>query len=335
MADTPTRSLLRMAVSKRLEEEESPSILKDLANIITTNFKSLEARLLYVDSEPKKSPAPTPSCSSRLPFLEVSRKMKSYEESVGPFDRIKVVFEGTLQFKIYVYSDLLEKGTITSPDDAPSLIALKKMDDSNVFVCNGIDNYSSYRPSVGNDPRTVVHISLLNNFVRHIDCSRLCELQNDRPQSPVCSSCLSLKGYLARQKRKRKSAESSDSVHTSHQQAFSRFPFDYLSPCSKRVRYNNLRIENKKLRIQGGRFQQRLKDFDMKLNDEQSKEMTEVFQAISSSDEAVSELEKIFIEAGDKDEMLRRAWEKDMSDFYEDQDKNGTKLAFMCMVVYL
>ena len=90
MADTPTRTLLKKTVSKRLQETGgSPSLLEDLSCEINSRFQSLEARLLYA------KPGEAGNNSPAVPMVEVTRKTKAYIKSVGPHDGIKVVFEGS------------------------------------------------------------------------------------------------------------------------------------------------------------------------------------------------------------------------------------------------
>lgn len=54
---------------------------------------------------------------------------------------------------------------------------------------------------------------------------------------------MSLKGYLTKQKRKYDS-DVGNEAHSVRQQPLSNYPFQFLSPASKKARVDNIRKEN-------------------------------------------------------------------------------------------
>ncbi len=103
-------------------------------------------------------------------------------------------------------------------------------------------------------------------------------------------SCSSFKWYLMRLKRQH---ESDVTSHFDHQQPSSVFPFDYLSPASKKARMTNVKKANRILKVQLARLQA-FKTTRLDLCDEQSQD---IVNTISSSDVGRAELEMIFSEA--------------------------------------
>ena len=150
-------------------------------------------------------------------------------------------------------------------------------------------NYSSFKESIGYDPRSVVKVMLPSNTVRHTMCTRICN-KADGHKGSTCEHCYSLKHYLSTQKR----THSDDShLHSEHQQSSSTFPFEYLSPASKKAKLTNVRKDNKRLKVKLERLKDCKDRSSIELNNEQSNEVVELVNTISSSEAGKSELEKI------------------------------------------
>ena len=91
----------------------------------------------------------------------------------------------------------------------------------------------------------------------------------------------------------------------------------YLSPASKKARLSNVTDENEKLKIKIGRLSAKVTAYQVQLNDEQSKDMTQLVQVISTSDVRKDELEKIYeeeeVDREEKGYLLRSIWENDQT----------------------
>ena len=328
MADavTPTRKILRKSVQKRLKTEPESlkvaedvlGILEELSQKVSKKYGSLESRIIFSETK----------LNHVEPLLEISMKTKRYDRETGPVYAIRVVFNGKLEFKVYVYLEVLETGTLLNrdTDEAVNLLIFTKMNDKSYFVCTGIGDYSSFKEGIDYVPKVVMNVSLPSDTVHHIDCTRICSKINGQ-KLLTCQHCRSLKVHLVRQKRKC----SVDGRHSDHQQSSSTFPFDYLSPASKKTKLTLVRKENKKLKIMNSRLRGHNDNFCLELNNEQSNEMSKLVHEISSSKTGQSELENIFNEAEEfgeeSSEILRGIWENDTSDialFDKDQHSNGT-----------
>ena len=320
---------MRGAIQKRLDVGvtlDGDDVLQVMLQQVSA-YKLFDARIIVAETDH--------NCTE--PFLEVSMKTKDYEVETGPFDAVRVVVDRKLHFQICMYGELVEDGTLLNPEDISNLMILKKLNDKQFFVCKGIRDYSSYKQSIGYDSKSVTHVSQPTDTVRHVNCTRICE-KSQKQRAFLCNSCSSLKLYLAKQKRKHDSISRED-----RQQSSSTFPFEYLSPVSKKARMTNIRSENKKLRIKVGRVLTASKDvFRLELNDNQGQELTELVHAISSSKVGMDELEKIFDEAEEVGEerscILRKIWEDDVSDigsFNKDQLVNGKNELHVTYIVHV
>lgn len=165
------------------------------------------------------------------------------------------------------------------------------MSDSHIFVCPGVSEYSRYRDCIGFDAKNVVHVTLPGDTVRHTTCDRMCKtLENQK--TLICKSCLSLKYRLAKQKRKHDQMLSDS--REEHQKSSSSISFDYLSPCSKKVRLMNMRKEISTLKLKLQRTSSKI--LRLQLNEEQAEDIAKLSHAITQSEVGRNELEKIFTE---------------------------------------
>ena len=225
-------------------------------------------------------------------FLVIGRRIKGYEAETGPVEIVRLVVDCNLQFKVYVYMEVVEAGSLMNAHDITSLVILHKLNDENYFICPGVNNYSTYHQSIGFNPTSVVHVALPTNSVRHTDCSRICT-KSKLQKMLICKSCLLLKYYLTRQKRNHDAMTCDD--RKERQKYTSSCPFDYLSPYSKKIRLESMRkgIHTLKLKL----WQAYKKELSLQLNDDQGREMAELIRTISNSETGRHELEQIFNDA--------------------------------------
>jgi hypothetical protein len=296
-------------------EHSTVGLIEEMFEVASTAFKMLETRLVNVEISERSN------YQQEEALLQISAKTKVVDSKAGPVDAIRVVIDSNLNFKVYVYLELVEDGKLTSPESIASLVILKKMNDKSIFICKGIPDYSSYKQSIGYDSKSVVYVDLPSDTVRHVNCLRISE-RSEKQRVFICHYCSSLKTYLLRQKRKR---HSNVSNHDERQGTSSNHPIEYLSPLSKDSRLKNILKENKLLKGMLRRNKNK-QSFQLELNDEQSEEMSELVNAISSSKEASDELEKIFTEAEeDKGIFLRNCWEEDAVERLNVAGKKGNR----------
>ena len=124
---TPTRQRLRKIFNKRLEKEGENAkgrdeALEELSKKICSVYSLLESRILFSESATKHNFVE--------PLLEVSMKTKEYDTNAGPVDAVRVIFNNNLVFKVYVFYDLTEDGTLFHSDDVENLAILRKMNDT-------------------------------------------------------------------------------------------------------------------------------------------------------------------------------------------------------------
>ena len=236
---------------------------------------------------------------------------------------------------VFIYHvDIVEEGTIVDIQEVLSLAILKKINDTKYFVCPGIGDYSTYRRSIGFDPKVVVHLALPIDTIRHKECPRFV-MKSMHQKSLLCSSCVSLKYYLRKQK-KRHDSDEFEVNHEKHKKTSSSLPFDYLSPCSKKARVANMRKEINSLRIKCHRASKKL--LRLELNDDQDQELV---NAISSSEVGQCELDRVFSDAEELEQgrgyKLRSVWDEDTSEiasFNEDQLKNSKVKCRVFILLY-
>lgn len=322
---TPTRQLLRKVASKRLKEEsnfdsnEEDDLLEELSKLINANFPWLDPRTVMAETK----------TNLLEPLLEVSKKTKSYDPKTGPTDAARVIFHKDLRFEVYVFCEAFEEGHMGAISEVTELDILKKLNDSRYYVCTGINGYCSFKNAIGYDPKSVaIPVSGLPlDTVRHVKCDKICDRLRDGYTASICGNCRTLRSYLTTQKR---SHSHDEAAHSSHQESSSSFPFEFLSPSSKRAKLTNIRKENKKLKVMLARLQSCKDQHTLDLNHEQSNEFAQLVSAISSSEVGRNELDKIYSEAAGCSEegslYLRSIWEDDVSDveqFNKDQFHNS------------
>lgn len=152
----------------------------------------------------------------------------------------------------------MEEGVVESTllPSSSTIKVLDKLADLNIVACIGIEEYSTYKARIGYDMKRVSHVNFPSDSVRDIDCSVILEVKAIQKKT-TCSKCMSLKWELAR--RKREHDNLTQSQVKERQSSSSRVPYDALSPCSKKARFENMRDTIHRLR--SSTFQARLSVF--------------------------------------------------------------------------
>ena len=136
---TPTRNLVHKTILKRLQLEDNIKkysldhhVLIEVKDNVIAKFRSLDAKLIVVENDPNLLKT----------VLEVSRKIKLLNPSMGPLDTFKVIFEGKLRFNAYFFAEVVEEGNLMYSKDSTRLAILQKMDDKKFSMCVGVGDYS-------------------------------------------------------------------------------------------------------------------------------------------------------------------------------------------------
>lgn len=53
------------------------------------------------------------------------------------------MFDGDLNYKVYVFLELIEEDVVADPSEVINVQMLKQMNSKMFFVCHGINNYST------------------------------------------------------------------------------------------------------------------------------------------------------------------------------------------------
>lgn len=308
---TPVREALRESVRQR---EGRASLFDEVKTVVKSQYPKLE--VIFVTAE-------APSKLER--YLLITRRLKVYDEDIGPHDAVQLTVAEDGQYKLMAYEKPLEEGSIQSPFVASSLPILGKLGDVEWVVCPGVKGYSTYKSCIGYDLSRVKPGCWPPDTARDSECGIFYRRKRTR-KTAMCDKCTLLKWRLAA--RKREHDQISPGHRMQRQQASSTTQFDILSPASKRARLENMRKEITRLRGMVQRSSEKTER--LSLNDGQNDEMSELVKAIQSSPHGQQALQTIYREAEDsgssRGELLKSLWEKDASDmgrFYNDQQSNG------------
>lgn len=143
--DTPVRLALRSIVAKKAVVPETSSAFFSLHQLKSfmdewESYSSLNADVVTADTGKNKIQT----------FLMVTRKLKSYDEDIGPYDAVRLVVNEDGCFRLLVHDSLLEDSRITNPLQKSSVVdVLDKLADCTWTVCLGIKGYSVYHTSIG------------------------------------------------------------------------------------------------------------------------------------------------------------------------------------------
>ena len=111
--------------------------------------------------------------------------------------------------------------------------------------------------------------------------------------------------------------------------AKSRHRIDFISPSSKKARVKNVRRERQYFQTIAKKY------WKVQLNDEESKELSQLVEAVQCHGE--DELENIYEEAEKsgtgREKVLREVWKMDHLNFVQDQGKSGNKINWHCSLL--
>jgi hypothetical protein len=312
ISDTVVHAI-RSRTDNEIEMQTSSKLLQ-CHSLIHQYYSSLEVSLATVESD-----APF---SKPWQVLTVSRKMELYRKESGPVETVRVVIDCQLHYTAYTFNEMFVEGNMGTPHELEELPFLKKMGDVTWFICHGVDNFSSYKVFSCKD---VVVMSVPPDTVRQKLCYKL--FQSSGQKSHIWQSCVSLKYYLASRTREYNKLSVDDQLR--RQSVHSTVLIDYLSPASRCKRLKNLSGEIECLRQ---KLRSSCKAMSVELRDEQSEEMAQIVQCISSSDVGQSQLEAIYQEAAATGEgrglHMKHIWESDLELFFNDQQQND-----MCILL--
>ena len=176
-------------------------------------------------------------------------------------------------------------------------------------------NYSQYRSSIGYDIKRVKLACWPPNTARDIEFKK--ELSS---HSDLCDRCVRLKWQLAVCKKSSHELLPSDRLT---RQSTSFYPFQYLSPHSKKIKLDNMCQTIHKTTSKKAQEVDRLS-----MPDSQSSVIAEVVQTIHNTEQGQNLLQQIFSQADQSSEgqgeLLKEIWDRDVSDinqFSWDQKK--------------
>ena len=91
-------------------------------------------------------------------FLFITRKLKSYDEQLGPYDALRSIVSEDGSYKLLSHGRALEESVVTPPFNASCILqTLSQLEpDEPWVVCPGIRGYSAYRENIGFDIKRVV-----------------------------------------------------------------------------------------------------------------------------------------------------------------------------------
>ena len=260
-------------------------------------------------------------------YVVVSRRIKAFDESVGPYDSLRLVVEEGGEFRLLSHDKSLVEGVVTLPIVPTSNFheAVEKLANEKWAVCPGVKDYSTYKSSIGYDLKRVMTSCWPPDSARGCECPVLYEKRSTR-KSALCSKCTSLKWRLAARKREHEQFTSEHRLH--RQRASSTVQFEVLSPHSKKARVTNMRHEISSLRAKSRSNAQIIER--MAISDKQNEELFELIRSIKSSEDGQRALQSIYQEADStgagKGDVLKSIWEHDVSDvtqFHKDQEQNS------------
>ena len=127
-------------------------------------------------------------------YVVVSRRMKAFDESVGPHDSLRLVVGECGEFRLSSYDNSLEEGVVTLPivPTGDFHKAIEKLASEKWVVCPGMKGYSTYKNSIGYDLKRVATCSWPPDMARDCECPFLYEKCSTK-KSSLCSKCTSLK----------------------------------------------------------------------------------------------------------------------------------------------
>lgn len=326
---TPRRSPRLLAKRRQGEDRESTAISTPIREAVrkAVHVKSTQMFEYFMNIVSKynhlRSSSVKASSNNKLAsYVVASRTTLVDDECVGPHDAVRLVVCENGKYKFMVYEHLLKEGTVEVSGTNSELEALlKEMNDSCWGVCRGIADYSQYQSSIGYDIKRVKSACWPPNTARDCECA-IWFRKESSSHSDLCDRCVRLKWQLAARKKSCDDLSSSDRL--TRQSASSSYPFQYLSPHSKKIKLDNMRQAIHKVSIKAQGVDR------LSIPDSQGGEIAEVVRTIHDTEQGQYQLKQIFSEAdqsgGGRGELLKEIWDRDVSDmtqFSQDQKNNG------------
>ena len=134
---TPTRDTIRRTVQAR----GCNDLLNEFQQVVKDQYhdRKLDVSMATADVN-----------NELRRYLLVSRKIKAFDEDMGPHDSIKVVVEEDGKYKLSSLDKCLEEGLAKLPFAGSDLSqAIERLCDEKWIVCPGIKPYSTYKSSIG------------------------------------------------------------------------------------------------------------------------------------------------------------------------------------------
>ena len=134
---TPTRDAIRRAVRAR----GCTNLLNELQQVVVDQYRDKKVDVSIT----------TAKANNELRrYLVVSRRMKAFDEDMGPHDSIKLVVQEDGKYKLSSLDKCLEEGTAKLPLAGSDLLqAIERLCNEKWIVCPGIKPYSTYKESIG------------------------------------------------------------------------------------------------------------------------------------------------------------------------------------------
>ena len=255
-------------------------------------------------------------------YAIITRSTMIDDEYIGPHDAVRLILSEDRRYKLMIYENVVKEGTALEDSEIHDLLA--EMNDNSLVVCQGITNYQQYRSSIGYDINQIKLCSWPPNRARDVECA-LWHRKGALTSSDMCNRCSRLNWQLAA--RKKTHDELTPLERERRRSASSTYPFQYLSPKSKKVKIENLQQAVTYHR----RLSQKAQAIDRAcISEAQGAEVAEIIHTIHNSAEGQKQLQQIYSEAdhsGDgRGAVLKQIWEEDVSDmqqFMKDQETNG------------
>ncbi len=90
-------------------------------------------------------------------FLLITRKLKSYDDQLGPYDALRFVVSEDGSYKLVSYGRALKEDVIIPPFNATCILQiLGQLVDESWIACPGIRGYSAFKQSIGFDIKRAV-----------------------------------------------------------------------------------------------------------------------------------------------------------------------------------
>ena len=244
-------------------------------------------------------------------FVVISRKLKCYDDQLGPYDALRLVVSEDCKYRLLGYGKTLEENLLVLPLSSSCIIqSLDKLADDSWTACPGIQGYTTYKESIGFDLDRV----MIRNSLPDSACDKECMILFQRSptnKSPMCAKCSSLKWLLA--KRKRTHDGWTPSQRAQRQSSSSHVPFDGLSPTSKKARFESMSKTIKSLQFKAKYYSAKVER--LSTNEFQNEEIGKLVDSIINSEDGCRQLNEIFSEADgvntELGDVVKEIWEDD------------------------